>query len=249
MKKYYLHSNLLLGILFFGVIAVMMGVNLMDDPTSILYWFAFIASFGFVLLGIHTSWHQRLNKKPKPVKHEDMEVIFEADRITFPEEYYFKYGYLSANKVLTKNEISEININGFPPTLVINDNEVIFIPHRFKSELEEFAKRLELPIINRFDIWSALNEPFLDTEFDDAHHTLMLEKLTKNGLPEAEVLRIRKKIKLTMLSANSVAWEWVNLSQFDYLNWTWLTKKKYWWSMEIALRNYKKNAIVTPLVL
>ena len=46
---------------------------------------------------------------------------------------------------------------------------------------------------------------------------------------------------------NCIVWEWVYLGLFDYLDWTFLTKKKYWWAMELALRNFK-NTITEDIV-
>ena len=87
-----------------------------------------------------------------------------------------------------------------------------------------------------------LCEPYLDTEFDKEHQKRTINSLVENGLSEEEVLRIRNKINNIMLFTNSVVWEWCHLGQHDYLTWTsFLSKKKYWWTMEIALRNYKPN--------
>ena len=42
---------------------------------------------------------------------------------------------------------------------------------------------------------------------------------------------------------NFLVWEWAYLGLFDYLMWTYLTKRKYRWAMDIALRNYKSDTM------
>ena len=240
MKKIYFHKELILPILFFGMGTFFLGKNLINNPKAIFSWVLFILCLALFALTIYSVWFYRYSKKPKPPSKEDLKVEFENNQIIFPKGYYYKYSNVRLNKILKVENINEINLNTSPPSFVLNENEVIFIPYKLKDKLEEFGRTNQIPIENRFDIWSAINEPFLDTEFDDEYTNRNLKNLIKNGVPKEEVEQIRKKIRFTMLSSNSVVWEWINLSQFDYLNWTWLTKKKYWWSMEIALRNYKK---------
>lgn len=172
---------------------------------------------------------------------KDIVVVFTDKGINFPKGYCFKHSQLYSNKELTAAQLTEVNLYTAPPSFVLNDKEVIFIPYQYKDELEAFAKRNHISISNRFDIWSAINEPFLDTVFDAEDQAATLKNLVDNGLTAKEVKAIRHKIGPTMLAANAIVWEWANLSQFDYLNWSKPTAEKYWWSMGIALRNCKKR--------
>ena len=241
MANIYLHRKLVFSILFFGVISILIGMKLMEHPISILSWVFLLFSIGLTLLGLYALWHQRFNKELKTTSAKDLEIEFKKNQIIFPKGYYFKYSKIKKNTILQAEDITEINLNTSPPSFVIYHNEVIFIPYPFKQELEAFGDRNKILIANRFDIWSAINEPFLDTEFDQDYIKKNIDQLVQNGLKPEEIKSIRGKIRHTMMTTNALVWEWINLSQFDYLNWTRLTKKKYWWSMKIALRNYKKQ--------
>ncbi|KAA3624002.1 MAG: hypothetical protein DWQ02_23755 [Bacteroidetes bacterium] len=240
MKKNYSHIDQFLGILFFGFGALLTGNSLLKEPSSISNWVGFLICLGFTVISIFTLWYQKNNKQIKPITPDDLKVEFSKQGITFPKGYYFKYSSIKSKSKISNSVVKEINLNTSPLSFVINNNEVIFIPHKFREKLERFGNENNIPTSERFDIWSAINEPFLDTDFSETEKENNIKALIKNGLNENEIKEIRQKIKFTMISSNYVVWEWMNLSQFDYLNWTWLTKKKYWWSMEIALRNYKE---------
>lgn len=231
----------MLPILVFGI-GALIGVNQVTEyPDSIIAWLMFIIISVFFILALQLVWKYRFDEQLKSPSKEDMVVLFQEDQILFPEGYYYKQSTVKAHIPLPASHVTEINLDTSPPSFVINDNEVIFIPCRLKNQLEIWGKKNEVPLVDRFDIWSAINDPFLDTEFDTAYYEKTTTQMIANGLSVEEVEQIRSKIKFTMETTNSIVWEWVNLSQFDYLNWTWLTKKKYWWSMEIALRNYKRT--------
>ncbi|MEL6655535.1 MAG: hypothetical protein AAFP77_19455 [Bacteroidota bacterium] len=169
-----------------------------------------------------------------------MEVELLEDRIRFPKGYFCKYSSVHQSKEVTLDQINEVNLRTQPFSVVVDHKEVIFLPQISKEELTSFARRNQLKISERFDIWEAINEPYLDTAFSKEQEQATMQALIHNGIPEAEVKSIRKKISLIM-SRNMFAWEWVYLGQFDYLSWSLRTKKIYWWSMEIALRNYQKG--------
>jgi hypothetical protein len=169
--------------------------------------------------------------------YNQIKVNFESDRIHFPKGYFFKQSEVHLIKEIRCKDIAEINPNTFPPSLVYQNNEVIFLKPKLKEELLSFAKQHNNPIIERFDIWEHVNRCYLDTEFEAEDTLASLKLLSKNGISEIELKTIRKKIAKTMF-LNTFIWEWVYLGLFDYLNWTFLTKKKYWWAMEISLRNF-----------
>ncbi|MDY8134472.1 hypothetical protein [Aquimarina sp. 2201CG5-10] len=172
--------------------------------------------------------------------YEKIDIKFEENEILFSNGYYFKQSPVHKRKKIVSNQVSEINLNTFPPSLVYQENEVIFVKHELKNALEKFATVHKIPIINRFDIWEHINLPYLDTEFEEHEKNQSKDLLSQNGIDELELKNIRKKIARTM-AINFLVWEWNYLGLFDYLVWTYLNKKKYWWSMEIALRNYKKE--------
>lgn len=177
-------------------------------------------------------------------------VRFNDDSIEV-RQYEFQVSNIRETPVIKVDAINEVNLNTYPPSIVINHNEVIFIESRYRRDFIEFVKRNQLKVENRFDIWSSINENFLDTVFTPQHHERTLEQLELNGISREEVPEIREKIEYLMTGWASVAWEWNYLGHYDLL----LNKKQsyllqfprdfYWWTMEIALRNYKKSSAMT----
>ncbi len=173
-------------------------------------------------------------------KHEQIKIVVEKNEILFPDGYFFKQSKIDKVKKIKSKDITEINLNTFPPSLVLNDNEIIFLGQELKIEIEKFADRNDISVIDRLDIWEHINRPYLDTEYEENEKLESLKLLSEIGISESELIKIRKKVVKTMF-LNLFVWEWTYLGLFDYLHWTFLTKKKYWWAMEIGLRNYKMN--------
>lgn len=169
----------------------------------------------------------------------ELKVEFSEDSILFPQGYYFKVSQVNTDRNISKERVKEINLNTYPPSFVVDDKEVIFVAYEAKAQLEQFGLKHTINIVERFDIWEHINQPFLDTEFDLSEKANNLKALADNGVSEEETIAIRKQIKPVM-DANFFAWEWVYLGQFDFLMWVKpLTSEIYAWSMEIALRNYQ----------
>lgn len=240
MRKVYIHKEFVQGILFCGVGVALFINDLEFSVKAVIPWILFIITLIGLIWFLYLLWYYRHKEELKTVTNEDLEVEFGSNIISFPNGYYYKYSTLNEDINIDVKTISAINLTTSPPSLIINDDEVIFIPNRLLTSLKEFGERNNLPFDERYDIWSAINQPFLDTEFSKGYKIQNIYSLEKNGVSKEEVISIRKKIRLTMFLNNSLFWEWVDLSQFDYLNWTYLTHKKYWWTMEVALRNFKK---------
>lgn len=161
-------------------------------------------------------------------------------------QYEFQVSSVREHPIIDIEQITEVNLKTFPPSIVINHKEVIFIETRYKKEFLDFVKTNKLQVENRFDIWEAINEEFLDTEFTEQHKERTFQQLEENGVSRDEVSEIRAKITDLMQGFAAIAWEWNYLGQYDLL----LNKKQsylllfprdfYWWTMEIALRNYEK---------
>ncbi|GAB4400555.1 MAG: hypothetical protein OHK0053_22220 [Microscillaceae bacterium] len=172
-------------------------------------------------------------------------IIFHEDAIEI-RQYEFQVSSIRENPIISLDLINEVNLNTFPVSIVINHNEVIFIESRYQKDFVQFVKEKKLKVENRFDVWEALNEVFLDTEFTEAHKERTLAQLEENGFTREEIVQIRSEVSELMQGWAAVAWEWNYLGQYDLL----LNKKQsylllfprdfYWWTMEIALRNYHK---------
>jgi len=172
-------------------------------------------------------------------------IIFHEDSIEI-RQYEFQVSNVRNIPIITLDQINEVNLNTFPPSIVINHNEVIFIETRYKIDFMKYVKDKKLKVNNRFDIWGAINESFLDTEFTEQHQERTLNDLKANGIETLEVESIRNEVADIMQGWAAIAWEWNYLGQYDLL----LNKKQsflllfpkefYWWTMDIALRNYQK---------
>lgn len=171
-------------------------------------------------------------------------LAFTNRTIYFRYPYEFKHSSIRQKSFLYKEDINEVCLNTFPPSLVINQNEIIFIPAVFKAELKEFAERNRIPLSRRFDSWAAINEVFLDTELTEQENQRLLTYLAKEGIPEEEVQQIRAKIANRMGWTVFYTWEWQYLGHYDILCAAprWKRKQFYWWTMDIALRNYTYSA-------
>ncbi|MCU0446973.1 MAG: hypothetical protein MUE85_18910 [Microscillaceae bacterium] len=181
-------------------------------------------------------------------------------RVTFHEhtieirQYEFQVSTIREKKKIAIDQINEVNLNTSPPSIVINHNEVIFIEAKYQKKFLEFVKTNKLKVENRFDIWEAINEVFLEMDFTPQHQERTLTQLEVNGVSRAEVAEIREKVSDLMSGWGAIAWDRNYLGHYDLL----LNKKQsylllfpkdfYWWTMGIALRNYTKsidNEVVT----
>ncbi len=171
-------------------------------------------------------------------------IIFHEEAIEI-QQYEFQVSNIRHTPIISIEQINEVNLNTFPASIVINHNEIIFIENRYKVDFIKYVKDKKLKVNNRFDIWSAINEVFLDTEFTEQHLERTLKQLETNGVSATEVAQIRTEVSDIMQGWAAIAWEWNYLGQYDLL----LNKKQsylllfprefYWWTMEIALRNYQ----------
>lgn len=164
-------------------------------------------------------------------------------------QYEFPTSSIRENPIIYADQINEVNLNTYPPSMVINHREVIFIEEKYQAEFMDFVKRNELKISNRLDIWEVINRVFLDVELSEEDIEQDLQKLEENGIPRDEAKDIQQKVQGVMTGWAAVAWEWNYLGHYDLL----LNKKQsfllflptdfYWWTMEIALRNYQSSTL------
>ncbi len=223
--------------LFFGG-GLLVLYQMVNEGPNLLFVLYLLACVPLCILIIRYQWQDRYEPEPVSRAAKDMEIELKTDRIVLPRGYFCKHSLVAEPSEIPVQIINEVNLQTFPPSLLIHHKEVIFLPRISNEELKDFVTRNELPLSQRFDIWNAIIEPFLDTEFDEEEQKATLRQLALNGIPEQEVKAIRRKIRFPM-ALNMFAWEWVYLGQFDYLNWApFISRKKYWWTMDIALRNY-----------
>lgn len=175
-------------------------------------------------------------------------VIFHENSLEILQ-YEFQSSTIRDKPLINVAQISEVNLNTNPISIVINHNEIIFIEDKYNKDFLDFVKRNDLKVENRFDIWSAINEIFLDTEFTAQHYERTLQSLEQNGVKKEKVIEIREQVKELMTGWLSITWSFNYLGQYDLL----LNKKQsflllfprdfYWWTMDIALSNYAQKTI------
>lgn len=241
-KRVRIHKDYLQVFIFLLAAGLVGGYQIINEGASFMAIFL-LAMFAFLCpLLVYYQWQDRYEPEPVSRAANDMQVELKTDRVFLPRGYFCKHSLVAEPSEIPVHIINEVNLQTFPPSLLIHHKEVIFLPRISKEELKDFATRNQLPLSQRFDIWNAIIEPFLDTEFDEEEKQATLRQLGLNGIPEQEVKAIRRKIRFPM-ALNMFAWEWVYLGQFDYLNWApFISRKRYWWTMDIALRNYSKGA-------
>lgn len=129
--------------------------------------------------------------------------------------------------------------------LVLDGNEVIFLPREHRNELQAFAERHHVPAPNIMEVWSALAEPYLDTEYTADQEARDFVRLAEQGYGEAEVRELRRRISGPMLTATWFTWEWgLHTTQdvlraFATLSPRKFTPELYSTVMEVALRPYR----------
>jgi hypothetical protein len=237
--KYYLHRENIFGIFASFAFLAMSVYMLRVDGYSFTSVSIILVFFVLTCCYIGRAWVYRKDKKIVINFFDKVVIEIRDNELRFPRGYYFKHASIAKYKVVPAAIINELNIASFPPTIVINNNEVIFLKSELQEKLIVFADRNKIPIVKRTDVWELINEPFLDTEFTKEEGQKTFELLKVYGVSHEEALSIRKKIKATMFLGNYYLWEWQTLGHIDYLRFTHLNARKYWWSMGIALWNYK----------
>jgi hypothetical protein len=163
------------------------------------------------------------------------------DRICYHSYPLFPASVLS-RPVIDASMIGEVNPNDCPPTIRLK-SELLFLPPSHREPLRSFAAQMGIPVKNRFDIWGAILEPFLDTEVDESRH---LAALVAHGVSETEVEQIRKRVGGRMFWHTFRTWEWVYYGLYDVLTVMQPSffgktsfRRFYSEAMEIALRSYR----------
>ena len=172
----------------------------------------------------------------KRFRRKKFNCRIESDHFYFPNGYYFRPSSLKREKKLPYLKIQEIRINTHPVSALINNNELIFL---LGIESEDILSndKLSMKAKQRNDNWSLLCEEFLDTELSETERIANIQKLEESGIPKDEQFAIKKRLKFRFLIRTMATWEWIYYGQYDVLNELWpLTREKYWWTMDVALR-------------
>lgn len=110
-------------------------------------------------------------------------------------------------------QIREV-VYGWPPMVWMNDGLV----HCVKNSnllIRTFCEVNNIPMTERFDAWSSLSDPFLDTEFSEEANQRTNQNLRDSGFTDKEITSIRDKIEKPMLYLTAVTWEWTHYGLDD----------------------------------
>ncbi len=209
---------------------------------SLLLWVLFFSCLYILVIKVKQIYHYRhLDPNMMPENYSFLKVRFSKTSLKYPYGYFCRHSLVKVGEEINSNRISQININNSPPSFILDNKEILYVDYSSKEKLEEFARLNNIDIIDRPEIWEMLCEPFIE-EDNEEKHKKTLEELVKNGLMEDEIIRIRKKIKWNVLYKSTLDWWGVGVDHFDYLDKRlFLTKTKYWWTMEILLRYNNKT--------
>lgn len=142
------------------------------------------------------------------------------------------------------DDISEV-IDWYPPAIVTKTGELLLVPRTEVDGLQALCRENSIPFTQRYDVWSDLLDPFLDTEFSPEDQAENRGRLKERGLlTDGEIDATRAKVEHKMLWLTGLTWEWQHYGLSHVLvamkPKTWIGRKKwlafYSEAMEISRR-------------
>lgn len=146
-------------------------------------------------------------------------VIFAPGKIEF-SSYPYSAASIYPSGVVAADEIADAGISCAPPEIRLKKGETLFVPAADRQELRNWCEKNAVPLIDRFDVWGLLLDPFLDTEFSPEQQEQTLQLLRLSDISPAEAAAIRARVEPAMISYNfdSMLWDWVHLGLTDILD-------------------------------
>jgi len=147
---------------------------------------------------------------------------------------------MTSIKDFNPHDIREV-VKGWPPMAWLKDDTVHCLGDHALL-IRTFCEVNCVAMTERFDAWSALCEPFLDTELTAEQDQGLLRALQEHGFTESEVASIRKEIRFSMLAMTMATWEWQHYGLDDVRRARFLGGEKWMlWTSEIACRPWKRE--------
>lgn len=159
--------------------------------------------------------------------------------------YPFEPSSAFPSKNIPPAEISEINLSGSPPTLMLNQrSEIIFVSALQSEALQNFAEKNNISVRPREHNWELITVPYLDREVDSHEEEFTVEVLRKQGITPHETVTLRRQVGEAMTQYNTTTGlcdDWslgladvlqamrAVLSQEEYMSF-------YWQAMEVEVR-------------
>ena len=172
-------------------------------------------------------------------------------------KYPFKCSNVCKNRILKATDIIDATEKHFAPQAVRTiSNELIFLTFMrnetdANKKLPRFFKRNNVTVRKSIDVWSIINDPFLDTEHSPEYIESGFAQLEKCGIVRGDCHDLRIEIAVRMLAYNAVLRDWVHLGLYDTLRASlgYLSGEKYrlsdkdfekiyWRAMKIAMKGF-----------
>lgn len=123
------------------------------------------------------------------------------------------------NATVPASAIRDADPLAAPSEVRLHTGETLFIAGARHHELRAFCERNDIPIRSRPDLWDALLQPFVDTEFTPELAAQASALLDEFGVSPEEAAAIRDRFAAPMVAYNfgTGLWDWVHLGLFDLL--------------------------------
>ena len=97
-------------------------------------------------------------------------------------------------------------------------SELLLVSRTHLDALQKICQRHDIPLVQRYDVWSDLLDPFLDTEFSLDSQKANIQRLKEHGsLTDDEIIDLRKKVEGKMVRHTALTWEWQHYGLADLL--------------------------------
>lgn len=173
---------------------------------------------------------------------------FQKDAIVI-SRYPLRPGIRPGRLFIGAVEIVEADIQRC--VLLVRD-ELIYLPDWPRAELAEFCSRNGISTRARYDAWSDILAPYVDTSYTKVEVSNRERRLREAGFSVWQVSRLRWFAAIPMIVSQGIAGEWTGLYHYDlmyavrYLRLFGLYGCAYRAAMRVALVPYQQPTVVLP---
>lgn len=146
-----------------------------------------------------------------------LEVALAGGHVVIPDGHLSRAGD-STGGTLAASQIRDADPAATPPEIRTLSGETLFVSAVQRQELEQFCLDSQIPVRQRADIWGALLEPFIDTEFTPERDNVTRRRLREAGLTDSGISRIRALAGPLLRAYNAFHWDWFHLGLADLLD-------------------------------
>ncbi|MBB4742507.1 hypothetical protein BJY16_005966 [Actinoplanes octamycinicus] len=111
------------------------------------------------------------------------------------------------------SRVRDMDPEAFPPELRLRNGRTVFLARAHAADLAAAPVKVR----KRVDVWGALLEPFLDTEYGAETDAICAHRLHSCGFSDREIQRIRRRVRRRMTTMTLLTWEWGGYGHSDVL--------------------------------